>query len=293
MIDWFYKTYDFDSKPRTYRRVAHQEYLKIAKAKKPGAKKIRATIRKQLGYVHRDIAYLDAYMAQGYAMEKAHIDRYLTILKLYEQQKFMYDHKVHRVDDRIVSLSQPYIRPIVRGKAKTPVEFGAKLDISIDEKGHARMEKIAFDPYNESTIFKDALERYKERTGHYPERVLVDQIYWTKANWDYCKEKGIRLSGPGLGRPPKDKTAVNAEMRQDNKDRIEVGRFFSLAKRCSGMGIINTRLEETTLTSIALAVLVTNLFAVPYQTHCTFYFKDDPKDKSPWPHFVFEDSITG
>ena len=75
----------------------------------------------------------------------------------------------------IVSLSQPYIRPIVRGKAKSPVEFGAKYDVSIDEKGHARLEKLTFDPYNESTVFQDAIERYRKRTGHYPVRTLVDR----------------------------------------------------------------------------------------------------------------------
>ena len=58
-----------------------------------------------------------------------------VIEELYEQQKFMYDNKTHKVKDRIVSISQPYIRPIVRGKAKAPVEFGAKLDMSVDEKG--------------------------------------------------------------------------------------------------------------------------------------------------------------
>ena len=40
----------------------------------------------------------------------------------------MYDNRVHSVPDRIVSISQLYIRPIVRGKAAAPVEFGAKLD---------------------------------------------------------------------------------------------------------------------------------------------------------------------
>ena len=78
----------------------------------------------------------------------------------------MYDNKIHSVENRIVSISQSYLRPIVRGKAKAPVEFGAKYDVSIDEKGHARLE-----------IFVDAMKRYKKRTGHYPKRVLVDQIY--------------------------------------------------------------------------------------------------------------------
>ena len=51
-----------------------------------------------------------------------------TIEKVYEQQEYMYRNRTHSVADRIVSISQPWIRPIVRGKAKTPVEFGAKLD---------------------------------------------------------------------------------------------------------------------------------------------------------------------
>ena len=39
-----------------------------------------------------------------------------------------------RVDQRIVSLSQPHVRPIVRGKAGKPTEFGAKLSVSYVEK---------------------------------------------------------------------------------------------------------------------------------------------------------------
>ena len=62
---------------------------------------------------------------------------------------FLYKSGTHSVKDRIVSISQPYIRPIVRGKAKAPTEFGAKLDMSIDENGIARLEKLSFDAYNE------------------------------------------------------------------------------------------------------------------------------------------------
>ena len=51
----------------------------------------------------------------------------------------MFDNQTHTVENRIVSLSQPYIRPIVREKAKAPVEFGAKLDISV-ANGYVRLE---------------------------------------------------------------------------------------------------------------------------------------------------------
>lgn len=47
----------------------------------------------------------------------------------------MYQNKTHSVDNRIASIAQPWIRPIVRGKIKSPVEFGAKFDLSIDDNG--------------------------------------------------------------------------------------------------------------------------------------------------------------
>lgn len=145
MVDYFHKNFHPWDKPRTYRRVARKEYLVLAKSKKRTEKKVHTTIRKQLGYVRRDLEYLDNYMEEGYALPPKYTGYYLTIQKLYEQQKYMYDNRTHSVENRIVSISEPYLRPIVRGKARTPVEFGAKYDVSIDEKGHARLEKVSFD----------------------------------------------------------------------------------------------------------------------------------------------------
>ena len=156
---------------------------------------------------------------------------------------------------------------VVRGKIKTPVEFSAKFDLSLDENCYGRIEKISYDAYNESTVLIDAVNRFKERTGHYPEGVLADQIYRTRDNRGFCKLHGIRLSGPKPGRPGKNVTTLQAKADkrqeyQDNADRIGVERTFSLNKRCYGMGLIRTKLEETTLTSIALSVFVTNLFKI-------------------------------
>lgn len=108
----------------------------------------------------------------------------------------MYKNKVHSVLESIVSIDQPYIRPIVRGKAATPTEFGAKMDLSLDENGMARLEKLSYEAYNESDVLIGAIERYAEREGHYPERVLVDQIYRTRKNLSFCKERGIKDVGP-------------------------------------------------------------------------------------------------
>ena len=146
-------------------RKARKNYLVLAKARKCSPKMIRAAIRKQLSYVKRGIKYLDGFMSDGYAPVAKEIKQLLTIYKVYEQQEYMYKNKVHSVVDRIISIHQPWQRPIVRGKAKAPVEFGAKFDLSIDEDGYGRIETISFDAYNESTVLQDAVEHYKARIG--------------------------------------------------------------------------------------------------------------------------------
>lgn len=261
IIDRFCKEYSLE-KPRMYRKEARKNYLKLAKCKKRSIKKIRATIRKQLGYVKRNMGFLEGFIKQGYPLTPREAKLVGTIYKVYQQQEQMYRNKTHSVPDRIVSISQPYLRPVVRGKVKSPVEFGAKFDVSIVDGGFARIEKLSFDPYNESTCLEETVERYYQRNGYYPERVLADQIYRTRDNRAYCKSHGIRLSGPKLGRPSLNGEPDKRLEYQDNVDRIEVERAFSLAKRCYSLGLIRTKLEETTLTSISLSIFVMNLFKV-------------------------------
>ena len=260
IIDQICDEYNF-YKPRMYREKARKAYLALAKCRKRTGKRIRKAIGQQLRFISRDLGYIDMFVLYNDVVLNDKQKKRLFVLKeLYEQQKYMYDNKTHKVKDRIVSISQPYIRPIVRGKAKAPVEFGAKLDMSIDEKGIARLEKLSFDAYNEEDVLVTAIENYRKRTGHYPERVLVDQIYRNQKNRAYCKSRKIRISGKALGRPKKNPTLEEKKIaHQDNMERIEVERGFSLAKRCFGMGLITTKLDITTRSSIALSILAMNL----------------------------------
>lgn len=245
-------------KPRMYRNNARRDYLVLARTKKRSTKKIRTAIRKQLQYIKRDRGYIRQLCECGYTLSGKQQELLSVLDQLYEQQKYMYANHTHTVKDRIVSISQPYIRPIVRGKATAPVEFGAKLDISIQD-GMVRIEKLSFAAYNESEVLKEAVERYRTRTGHYPKRILADKIYRNRSNLGYCKEHGIRLSGPALGRPGKDAKIDKKQEYTDNIDRIEVERAFSLGKRCFGLGFIRTKLEATTKGSIALSILAMNI----------------------------------
>jgi DNA-directed RNA polymerase subunit E'/Rpb7 len=131
-------------KPRTYPQKARKDYLAIARRKKRSAQAIRKAIRKQLQYIKRDLGYIDIMLQSGKLLAGKFAMQLQTIRKLYAQQLYMYESKTHKVSNRIVNLRQPYLRPIVRGKAKSPVEFGAKLDISVVD-GFTRLEKQSFD----------------------------------------------------------------------------------------------------------------------------------------------------
>lgn len=245
-------------KPRTYRRSARKDYLSIAKRRKKSKTVLRKAIRKQLGYVSRDVRHIYALVDQGAQLTDKQTADFEIIQRIQDQQQFMYATRTHRVANRIVSFHQPFLRPIVRGKVRTPTEFGAKLDLS-QANGFVRIERLSFDAFNESENLIPAIERYHARTGHYPERLLVDQIYRTRENRNYCKRHNIRLSGPKLGRPKKDDAVDKNIESQDNRDRIQVERDFSLAKRCHGLGLIRTKLATTTCSTIALAIVSLNL----------------------------------
>ena len=122
-----------------------------------------------------------------------------------------------------------------------------------------RLECCSFDAYNEAGNLQEMAERFRAREGHYPSRVLADKIYRNRENLSYCKAHGIRLSGPALGRPKKGETRDKAQDYQDECERVEGERRFSLAKRKCGMGLVTAKLRETAAHVIAMSVLVLNL----------------------------------
>ena len=245
-------------KPRTYRKKARKDYLEYARSRKHTTKMTRKAIGKQLGYLRRDLSYIDTMLGQGKTLNVREMQRLDTIRSIYEQQKYMYDNRTHTVPDRIVSVSQPFVRPIVRGKAGKPVEFGMKLDISVVD-GWTRLEYHSFDAYNEATKLQEMIEGFRVREGHYPGRVLADKIYRNRENLRFCKERGIRLSGPALGRPKKGEVRNKTQDYRDECERVEVERRFSLSKRKCGMGLVTAKLQETAEHVIAMSILLLNL----------------------------------
>lgn len=256
-------------RPRTYRERAHKKYVVFSKQRKPSRKKIRKAIKKQLGYLKRNLAAIKDMVETrepGLSLlSKRHYKLLLVINEVYRQQRYMYDKNIHKVDHRIVNIYQPHVRPIVRGKAGTPTEFGPKISISLQE-GLSFVDRLNWEAYNESGDLPEQIERYKQRHGRYPKSAHADQLYRTRKNRKYCHDRGIRLSGPRLGRPPKE-TEENKEylarlkqqQRQDECDRQAVEGKFGQGKRRFRLDHIMTKLAVTSETTIMMAFIIMNI----------------------------------
>ena len=251
-------------RPRTYRQKARRQFVAFVKQKKLGCHQIRRGNRQQLGYLKRNLQAIDRLLENPEALPFTELSRrqYQELLgcrELYRQQQQMYDQRTQRIDDRIVSIHQPHVRPIKRGKAGRDTEFGAKLSVSVIN-GFSFVDRLSWDNYNESQDLIGQIDRYKDRFGFYPESVHVDKIYRTRENRAYCKQRGIRMSGPPLGRKPQ--TVSREEKKQaaaDEAIRNQVEGKFGQAKRRFGLGRVMAKLASTSATQIMLTFLMMNL----------------------------------
>lgn len=250
-------------KPRTYRKTARKAFLSAAKSKRLSKNKRRKALRKQLGYLRRNLKSIESLSNQTplSMLKPRQYKDLLVIHEVYRQQKWMYDHRETRIDNRIVSVSQPHIRPIKRGKAGAATEFGAKISASLID-GFSFVDRISWNAYNEAGDLIGQIESYRKRFGYYPKSVHADQIYRTRKNRKYCKAHGIRLSGPPLGRPPaqaEKQRETKMQARRDELDRIPIEGKFGQGKRRFSLGRIMCKLALTSETAITVAFIVMNL----------------------------------
>jgi len=251
-------------RPRTYRLKARKQFVAFVKQKKPGRRKIRKANRQQLGYLKRNLKFIDRLLETSGALPLTQFSRrqYKNLLvcrEFYRQQQQMYDQRMQRIDDRIVSIHQPHVRPIKRGKAGRDTEFGAKLSLSVVD-GFSFLDRLSWDNFNEGGDLIGQIETYHQRFGFYPESVHVDKIYRTRVNRAFCKQHGIRMSGPPLGRKPKEVSKAEKKQAQaDEAIRSQVEGKFGQGKRRFGLGRVMAKLAITSAAQISLTFLAMNL----------------------------------
>jgi len=254
LIDIAYRKSEEVDKPRTYRKKARKLYLATAQKKNKSKKVIRRAVREQMQFLRRDIAIIHRLLdgCKCIPFKKSQLRYFYVIQTLYDQQFEMYRKGVHTIEDRIVSIHQPHVRPIVRGKSRSKVEFGSKIHVSVID-GISFIDELSWDAFNEGSRMETYVEMYRKRFGCYPKEVLADRIYCTRVNRSMLKEKGIRLKAKPLGRP----SALSIHVSPGERNPIE-GKFGQ-AKTAYGLDRIRARLKQTSESWIAGIFMVLNL----------------------------------
>lgn len=268
LIDFLYEENGKEGiKPRTYRKKLDKGFLGYSKKKKKAKKVHRKMTRSLLEAVKRNLHHIEIMLN---VFEEKHLyfpleykdQRTLWIINhLYEQQRAMYDTKAQSYPDRLVSIHQPHVRAIPRGKTKAQIEFGSKLGVSLDQ-GFARIDTLSWQAYHEGKDLTKQIEAYKTIHGYYPELVLVDKAYATRENRKWLKERGIRITATPLGRKKTIEANTKSQKRkrkQEFAERNHIEGKFGQAKNGYGLNKIKARLRITSESWVSCIFFIMNL----------------------------------
>jgi len=276
LIDELYKQLKLGKKPRTYRIKARKDFLATIKKKRKTRKEIRYSIRKQLNYLKRNFGHIESMLNtadnQNFLLKAMAQRQYWIIQHIFSQQNYMFTNRTNTCKDRITSIHQPHVRPIVRGKQSKKTEFGSKLGVSLCE-GYASLDHISWDNYNEGSDLVLHVENYRNRFGYYPEIVLADNIYGSKVNREYLKSLGIKYGGKPLGRPKKiteeNKEQIakeRCERKKTYRERIPIEGKFGQGKNGYRLNYIRAKLKDTSESWISSIFFVMNIVNFTKQT---------------------------
>ena len=251
-------------KPRTRRVESRQAFIQLTRKKRKGKKLIDKTKLVQIRCLQADFQtffdFLGKYSSNLLACFSRRDCKWLmTAIKMYEQQKMMFEQNVRSCADRIISIYQPHLRPIVRGKAKAKVEFGAKIGACI-VNGYTYVDHLSWDAYNESSDLVTQMELYKLRFGMLPQEVQADKLYLGKENRKYIKACHVNCYNRPLGRPPKEENDSHADdKKRAIGERNEIEGTFGTSKRVYRANNIRAKLDDTADTWIGACFFAKNV----------------------------------
>ena len=181
-----------------------------------------------------------------------------VIHEVYRQQQEMFTEEKRTIEHRIVSIYQPHVRPMPRGKDRLHTEFGSKQLVML-KGGYTHVQTISWENFNEGIHLKESVEAYKEIYGCYPQKVSADAIFGNKVNRQYLKDKAIGFVGKQLGRPPKTSNAEKRKLQKEMAGRNEIEGKFGQGKNGYGLQKVKARMKETSESWIMSIYFIMNL----------------------------------
>ena len=242
---------------------ANQTYRKQRKHSRSQTRKITRRLLDLLGKILKEIREIERGNENAENLltvrEKSDLE---IITRMYRQQKnhFRNNDSRESIPNRIVSLSKPHLRPIVRGKEVKSVEFGAKVNnILVD--GISFIEKLSFNAFNEGTRLVHCLKMHKRLFGVEAKKVGGDTGYAGTENRDYCKANGIQTSFVKRGRPfgekKKEKDLVRKELARVRATAMEGS--FGTQKEHYDLRRVKARTKRTEILYIFFGIHTANV----------------------------------
>lgn len=266
--DWCYNQlkllgkYGKQPMPRTKYIKWQQRYWNYSrKRRKP--KKERVAITRGLLKLLKKLLEELATMTQqlNASMPEKYYRQYAIIEKVLAQQNYKFTTG-KSPEDRIVSLSKSYIRPIVRGKETKAVEFGAKVN-KIQINGISFIEHLSFDAFNEGTHFKSSVYLAQALTHTKLKIVGADAIYATNANRRFATSNNIRTDFVRKGRAGKHEAhrkKMAAQIKKERATRLEGS--FGKDKQHYYLNRIKARTKDTEILWIFMGIHVGNALEI-------------------------------
>ena len=238
-------------------------YRKQRKHSRSQTRKITRRLLDLLGKILKEIREIERSNENAENLltvrEKSDLE---IITRMYRQQKnhFRNNDSRESIPNRIVSLSKPHLRPIVRGKEEKSVEFGAKVNnILVD--GISFIEKLSFNAFNEGTRLIHCLKMHKRLFGVEAKKVGGDTGYAGTENRDYCKANVIQTSFVKRGRPfgekKKEKDLVRKELARERATAMEGS--FGTQKEHYDLRRVKARTKRTEILYIFFGIHTANV----------------------------------
>ena len=242
-------------------KKANLTYVKQRRHGKSQQRKITRRLIKLLGKILQEIRRIGREHEQGEILTDKEKSVMETITKVYRQQRnhFENDNPRESIPDRIVSISKPYVRPIVRGKEVKNVEFGTKCN-NIQVDGISFIEKLSFNAFNEGTRLEHCIKMHRRLFKVDVKKIGGDTGYAGTANRNLCKEMGIQTSFVKRGRPStekKEKDFVRQELARVRATAMEGS--FGTQKEHYAMRRIKARKKKTEILYIFFGIHTANV----------------------------------
>jgi len=245
--------------PRTKYKKWLGRSISFSKMRKKRVKKRRSLTRGLLRLLSKLITQLD-YLQLSYGVIKKHAKYYRrldTIRHILKQQGDKFYLGI-RPKNAIVSIDKSHIRPIVRGKERNSVEFGAKVHkLQID--GISFIEHISFEAFHEGNRLKKTIWKAQKLTGKRVKLLGADAIYATNENRRYVTKRKIQTDFKPKGRAGRHKehkSIISKMITKERASRLEGS--FGTDKEYFLLNKIKARTKKTEILWIFLGIHTAN-----------------------------------